>query len=276
MSDIAALIERARASVDAAGGTSGTNSAERLELQRVAQQFEGMLLSQMLREMRKAGEWKDGDEGEQGLGLGTQSFTEAIDSELGLHLARNGGLGLTSQLMHAFDRLAGTSPSNVDTKAEATLDPTVHETTAPVAPTVSVSEGEAELASVGPSQVTSAFGWRSDPFTGEARFHRGVDIRAVYGQDVQAAAAGKVVFSGEQRGYGTTVVIEHEDGSRSRYAHLSGTTVQVGADVDAGQTVGRAGKSGRATGTHLHFEVTTPAGEPISPSQWMQERATTA
>jgi murein DD-endopeptidase MepM/ murein hydrolase activator NlpD len=265
MTDIAGLLERARASVESAAGDPGrAGGHERYELQRVAQQFEAMLLTQMLREMRKAGEWKDGDEGAEGMQLGTESFTEAIDTELGIHLAKHQGLGLTSQLMQAFDRLAG--GSGVSTP-EA-----IHQTPAPPSAFPGMSVPQAAVPPL-PTAVTSEFGWRSDPFTGQSKFHRGVDLKAAYGQEVQAAASGTVVFSGEQRGYGTTVVLEHADGSRSRYAHLSAVTVSAGSAVEGGQAVGRAGRSGRATGTHLHFEVTSPEGKPISPSQWMQGRA---
>jgi murein DD-endopeptidase MepM/ murein hydrolase activator NlpD len=263
--DIAGLIDRVRATAEAVsadGARSGDR--ERIELQRVAQQFEAMLLTQMLREMRKASEWGgDDDEGAAGMKLGTESFTEAIDTELGIHLARSQGLGLTSQLMQAFDRLApGLSPAGPTVTGAAIV---------PDAPTGDVS-GATVVAPIA-GQVTSAFGWRSDPFTGQARFHRGVDLKAVYGQDVQAAASGTVVVSGEQGGYGTTVVIEHSDGSRTRYAHLSAASVPVGSRVEAGQEVGRAGKSGRATGTHLHFEVTSPDGKPLPPGPWLQGRA---
>jgi murein DD-endopeptidase MepM/ murein hydrolase activator NlpD len=115
--------------------------------------------------------------------------------------------------------------------------------------------------------VTSAFGWRQDPFTKEAKFHQGVDLRAAYGQEVHAAGGGRVVFSGEQGGYGTTVVIEHQDGTKTRYAHLSARTVEKGDPIEAGAVVGRAGRSGRATGTHLHFEVIAPDGRRVQPDQ---------
>jgi murein DD-endopeptidase MepM/ murein hydrolase activator NlpD len=77
-----------------------------------------------------------------------------------------------------------------------------------------------------------------------------------------------VVFSGEQRGYGTTVVVEHANGTRSRYAHLSAALVSSGDHVDSSTPVGRAGHSGRATGTHLHFEITNADGHPVPPEQW--------
>src|SRR6185503_1884171 len=111
---------------------------------------------------------------------------------------------------------------------------------------------------------TSPFGWRRDPFSGAAAYHRGVDLRAAYGEPIGAADAGMVVFAGEQHGYGQTVVVEHDNGIRTRYAHLSSVTATAGDEVKAGETIGRAGRSGRATGTHLHFEV-TQNGRPIDP-----------
>jgi len=104
-----------------------------------------------------------------------------------------------------------------------------------------------------------------DPITGEARFHKGVDLRAVYGQDVATAAGGTVAFSGTQGSYGTTVVIEHPNGTRSRYAHLSLALVKAGDTVEPGQLVGRAGSSGRSTGPHVHLEVVDRDGRPLNP-----------
>jgi murein DD-endopeptidase MepM/ murein hydrolase activator NlpD len=64
-----------------------------------------------------------------------------------------------------------------------------------------------------------------------------------------------VIFAGQQRGYGQTVVVEHDGGVRTRYAHLSAVTVQPGQQLAEGEVLGRVGRSGRATGPHLHFEV---------------------
>jgi murein DD-endopeptidase MepM/ murein hydrolase activator NlpD len=122
--------------------------------------------------------------------------------------------------------------------------------------------------------VTSAFGWRRHPLTGQMKFHQGVDLRAAYGQEVQAAGAGTVVFSGDQGGYGATVVVEHQDGTRTRYAHLSARLVEKGDQVGAGEPLGRAGRSGRVTGTHLHFEVIARDGRRIAPDEWMGARGT--
>jgi murein DD-endopeptidase MepM/ murein hydrolase activator NlpD len=122
-------------------------------------------------------------------------------------------------------------------------------TAAPVAP----SQAAVPLPVDAP--LTSHFGWRADPLDGRVRFHRGVDVRAAYGTEVPAAAQGTVVVAGEQGGYGTTVVVEHPHGLRTRYAHLSASLVRVGDEVTVGQPVGRVGSSGRSTGAHLHFEV---------------------
>ena len=103
--------------------------------------------------------------------------------------------------------------------------------------------------------ITSDYGWRNDPLNGAQKFHRGIDLRAAYGQDVHSAGPGRVIFSGEQGGYGTTVVVEHANGVQTRYAHLSDALVRTGEAVGAQEVIGRAGRSGRATGTHLHFEV---------------------
>ena len=79
-----------------------------------------------------------------------------------------------------------------------------------------------------------------------------------------------MVFSGEQRGYGNTVIVEHADGTRTRYAHLSALLVKAGDRVDGGQPVGRAGHSGRATGTHVHFEVMSADGRRLNPESWIK------
>lgn len=103
--------------------------------------------------------------------------------------------------------------------------------------------------------VRSNFGVRKDPFTGKRKFHSGVDIPAPRGTPIGAAAAGRVVFAGRQRGYGNTVILEHADGTRTRYAHAEQLYVRKGDYVGSGDSVGAVGSTGRSTGPHLHFEV---------------------
>lgn len=109
---------------------------------------------------------------------------------------------------------------------------------------------------VDPARITSDFGVRLDPVARKStRLHSGVDLMAVEGQAVFAAAAGEVVFAGRRGGYGRHVDIAHIDGVVTRYAHLSEIEVRVHDQVAFGALVGRAGQSGRVTGPHLHFEV---------------------
>ena len=105
-------------------------------------------------------------------------------------------------------------------------------------------------------RVTSRFGNRTDPFTGETRYHSGIDIDG-YGNDgapVIAAAAGEVITASFDSAYGNYVIIDH-GGTSTVYAHLSGISVAYGQTVSQGETIGTVGATGRATGTHLHFEV---------------------
>lgn len=109
---------------------------------------------------------------------------------------------------------------------------------------------------VDPPRITSDFGIRLDPVERRRmRMHAGVDLMAVEGQAVFTAAAGEVVFAGRRGGYGLHVDIAHADGVVTRYAHLSEIDVQVHEFVSDGAVIGRAGRSGRVTGPHLHFEV---------------------
>ena len=85
--------------------------------------------------------------------------------------------------------------------------------------------------------------------------HEGIDIKARPGEEIIAAASGSVAFAGRQRGYGNVVIVDHGSGIRTLYAHLFYACVRRGELVGAGQRIGRAGKRGSATGTHLHFEV---------------------
>jgi murein DD-endopeptidase MepM/ murein hydrolase activator NlpD len=116
------------------------------------------------------------------------------------------------------------------------------------------------------AQVGSRFGYRSDPFTGGARFHAGVDIKARTGDTVGASQPGIVEFAGWYYGYGNMIIINHGGGVTTRYAHLSSFAIEVGARVERGQIIARAGSTGRATSPHLHYEVRVE-GSAINPFQ---------
>jgi len=97
--------------------------------------------------------------------------------------------------------------------------------------------------------LVSRFGTRG------SEHHDGIDIAAPEGSPVTAAAAGVVIFSGEQRGYGNLAVIDHGHGEATVYAHCAAVLVTQGQSVSRGQLIARVGRTGRATGPHLHFEV---------------------
>ncbi len=104
-------------------------------------------------------------------------------------------------------------------------------------------------------RVSDGYGWRQDPFTGERTFHKGIDLACAEGTEVLAAEGGAVVQAYRSTSYGTCLRVLHTDGSESLYAHLQYAYVRPGEVVEAGQLLGAAGRSGRATGAHLHFEL---------------------
>ena len=103
--------------------------------------------------------------------------------------------------------------------------------------------------------ISSGFGYRSDPFTGGAAFHAGLDFRGPIGAPIYAAAAGTVSYAGVRAGYGNCVEVSHGNGLLTRYAHMSRIESRIGQAVKPGEVIGRIGSTGRSTGPHLHFEV---------------------
>ncbi len=125
-----------------------------------------------------------------------------------------------------------------------------------------------------PAPITSLFGWRVHPITGETRFHNGVDLGAPLGTPVLAAYAGRVVISEFMGGYGLTVTIGHNSHLPSKqaqeqqayseetlYAHLSEIFVKPGDWVEQGAVIGLVGSTGLSTGPHLHFELRQATNE---------------
>jgi lipoprotein NlpD len=125
-------------------------------------------------------------------------------------------------------------PSQIPRAGSGTLDPAAH--------------GE-PLAWPLRGVLVSSFGMR------DREQHEGIDLAAPEGTPVLAASAGKVLFAGEQRGYGKLVLLGHEGGLVTIYAHNADNLVEVGQPVTRGQRIARVGRSGNATGPHLHFEV---------------------
>lgn len=116
--------------------------------------------------------------------------------------------------------------------------------------------------------ITSEFGARRSTGTGQTRTHKGLDIAVPMRTPVLATAGGLVTFSGVQGDYGHLIVIEHDPTWATAYAHLSERLVQRGQRVHRGQMIGRVGRSGNATGPHLHYEVRRN-GQPVNPRPYL-------
>lgn len=106
-----------------------------------------------------------------------------------------------------------------------------------------------------PSPITSLFGWRVHPITGDRRFHAGTDLGAAMGTPILAAATGQVEVADWVGGYGLTVILNHSFAQQTLYGHMSEIFVQPGQLVQQGTVIGRVGSTGNSTGPHLHFEV---------------------
>ena len=104
-------------------------------------------------------------------------------------------------------------------------------------------------------RISARYGFRRDPFTDERTFHPALDISTDYGEPIRATASGRVVEAGFNGDFGKLVELDHGFGRRTRYGHLSEFAVTAGEDVERGQVIGYAGATGRATGSHVHYEV---------------------
>lgn len=104
-------------------------------------------------------------------------------------------------------------------------------------------------------RITDAYGARTDPFTGKPAFHQGLDLACAAGTAVRAVQDGVVTAAAYSPSYGNHLRILHPDGCETRYAHLQYLYVRPGEVVQAGQTLGTVGQTGRATGAHLHLEL---------------------
>jgi murein DD-endopeptidase MepM/ murein hydrolase activator NlpD len=121
-------------------------------------------------------------------------------------------------------------------------------------------------------RLMSRFGERQDPFSGEGAFHTGVDIEAAMHTPVHAAADG-IVYSAEYTSaYGKLVTIDHGNGMRTWYAHLSEFEVIPGQEIRRGEVIGLSGNTGRVTAPHLHFEVRM-GGSPVNPYPYLTRSA---
>ena len=116
--------------------------------------------------------------------------------------------------------------------------------------------------------IDSPFGWRVHPITWDRRYHTGIDIDGPYGLPVKAAKAGIVILAGVKGGFGNSVMIDHQNGWVTLYAHQQSLNVQLGQYVTTKTTIGWVGSSGNSTGPHLHFELRVN-GVPTDPMRYL-------
>jgi murein DD-endopeptidase MepM/ murein hydrolase activator NlpD len=119
--------------------------------------------------------------------------------------------------------------------------------------------------------MSSAYGYRTDPFTGKRAWHGGVDFAGKEDSDIIAVAAGVVTYSGERYGYGNLVEVNHGGGFTTRYAHCKELKAKVGDIIDKGQVLASMGSTGRSTGPHVHYEVHRN-GKTVNPKKYIHRR----
>ena len=202
------------------------------KLKKACEDFESIFTYQLLKSMRKTVEKNALFDG----GQAEKIYESMLDQEYAKLMSGNSHNSIASMLYQQFK---GTAPidgmNNIDSIQSLYND--------------SLPQWPLK------SSITSKFGWRKDPFTGEKQFHNGIDIAAKEGTPIMASLSGKVLFSDYKKGYGNLVVLDHGHGLTTHYAHNKEVTVNSGDWVTKGSPIASVGSSGRATGPHLHFEA---------------------
>lgn len=182
-------------------------------------------------------------------------------------------LGLNPRSMVSSAHTAEGGPLiRLATQTDGSVDPRFRKLGASLARMEALENGLASIPQVQPAHVayvSSSYGYRSDPFTGSAAFHAGLDFPGPMGSPIYAAAKGRVSFVGRRQGYGNCIEIRHGNGLMTRYGHLSKFDAHVGEKVEAGTRIAAMGSTGRSTGSHLHFEVRVN-GKPVNPRPFLE------
>lgn len=117
--------------------------------------------------------------------------------------------------------------------------------------------------------ITSRFGSRRDPVNNKKSFHEGVDFGGKRGDKIHATGDGVIVTASRKGSYGNYVLIDHQNGYKTAYAHMQNYTVNKGDRVKRGQLIGQVGNTGRSTGPHLHYEIIYK-NKPVNPKKYLR------
>jgi murein DD-endopeptidase MepM/ murein hydrolase activator NlpD len=222
---------------------------EEKKLREACSEFEALFIYMVMKQMRKTIPQTKLIDG----GKGEEIFTSMMDEELSRQMSLRQGLGLKDVLVEQLSgKRKGVLPRSI-----------VNET---YSKNHSLEEYNQPFTLPVFGSVSSPYGWRKEPFSGERDFHHGIDITGPSGSEVYAAGEGRVVFSGWREGYGRVVEVEHQDGLSTLYAHNAKNLVKEGDWVARYHAIALLGNSGRSTGPHLHFEVRRN-GEAFNPTK---------
>ena len=204
-----------------------------------------------------------------------EKLTRLADRRAAVAANRIRQLGMNPAIMLASldDRAAQGGPLlSLVTSRNGTLDPRFERLGISLARMDALEHGLAGIPQFLPASlefISSGFGFRSDPFTGGAAFHAGLDFKGPIGAPIYAAAQGRISFAGIRQGYGNCIEITHGNGLLTRYAHMSAFRAQIGQLVKPGDVIGAIGSTGRSTGPHLHFEVRIN-DRPVNPRPFLE------
>ncbi|MDP2307126.1 MAG: M23 family metallopeptidase [Pseudomonadota bacterium] len=180
-------------------------------------------------------------------GKGAETFSGYFEEEIGRIVAAGPGIGLADELREAMGQ------TNKDSASLGGRDP------APLHAPLRAPDLEM-------GRVTSGYGTRRDPIDGGLRHHAGIDVAAPVGTPLHAPRDGVVRFAGTRGGYGNVVVLDHGDGTETRFAHCASLAVREGEVVREGSVIAAVGATGRATGPHVHFELRR-GGRDVDPTR---------
>ena len=131
-----------------------------------------------------------------------------------------------------------------------------------ISPTTTTQTDSNQMVWPSPGTLSSGYGMR------HGRMHQGIDLTRDRGKNIVAAASGVVIFAGNKKGFGKTIIIDHGDGMNTLYAHSEKLYVSKGDTVKQGDLISKMGSTGKSTGIHLHFEV-RKNGQPQNPLRYL-------